>query len=720
MEKYKILGQEITFSTPRLNYILLDLKYQELTNEYVNKFYKIYDSFHKLSKMVKELEDKVIDDILAPLTDDAMEYIRLQEIYTESESSIIKKFYSLFSESFGEKFGRLIEDEYEDIRYEMREAGTISAGWNAGSKEYALLKDKEVRDILANSIKTFIANVQGEIIRIVEANTKIKFEESDYGEEKQAKAIAENILDGKVAESKIPICIAQVLLVYPSSRQIYEYIIRNYGDADKEVDRISYRFGCNMVPYKKELVELFCSKAVKSLTYDEEQVLSVKQEISDFCRALGYGNTSFHLQPFDQRLREIDIQLRTVEGVEYKTREIASDVRDDFILFNNKAKTYTYERLDLLDVDVRKKIESEILDLPYKYAGFHSIATARLGKIMQPYIDRQTMKKNMTSPQNFCGVLYNYVHSSALYQNMSKHIYTMEFAKSKSNKAPLPNTYGVPLIYHDFSSLGAFKKGFILTTRGCVIYNAKNNIQFAPFNYITSINIKDGYICINQPSENIVFKRPSTLPSNQLNEYTGLIQYLLDIFKLFSEAEISEIENHLSGGNSIVSNEPVPTSNTITNTETTQKAVQIKEAQPATAELPKETEVDPEEEQKRKEREEQERLRREEEQKRKEREEQERLRREEEQKRKEQMRIQKEEEKRRNWEALPITNKSKSIALVLSILFGWLGIDRFYLGQIFTGIIKLLTGGLLGIWWFADIILIATGVLRPKDGRYKN
>ena len=445
---------------------------------------------------------------------------------------------------------------------------------------------------------------------------------------------------------------------------------------------MSYRFGCNMVPYKKELVELFCSKAVKSLTYDEEQVLSVKQEISDFCRALGYGNTSFHLQPFDQRLREIDIQLRTVEGVEYKTREIASDVRDDFILFNNKAKTYTYERLDLLDVDVRKKIESEILSLPYKYAGFHSIATVRLGKIIQPYIDRQTMKKEMTSPQNFCSVLYNYVHSSALYQNMSKHIYTMEFAQSKSNKAPLPNTYGVPLIYHDFSSLGAFKKGFILTTRGCVIYNAKKNIQFAQFNHITGINSKDGYICINQPSVNIVFKRPSTLPSNQLNEYTGIIQYLLDVFKLFSEAEISEIEKYLFGGNGIVSNRPVPTGNTIPNTKTTQKTDQIKDKHAATAELTKGTKVDSEEDQKAQ----------------------------------EQAFI---TEEKKESEVLPITNKSKIVALILSIVFGWLGIDRFYLGHIITGIIKLLTGGGYGLWWLIDVILIVSGILKPKKGQYK-
>ena len=60
--------------------------------------------------------------------------------------------------------------------------------------------------------------------------------------------------------------------------------------------------------------------------------------------------------------------------------------------------------------------------------------------------------------------------------------------------------------------------------------------------------------------------------------------------------------------------------------------------------------------------------------------------------------------------------KSKTTALILSILLGELGIDRFYLGYTVLGILKLITGGGFGIWWLVDIILIATGKLTAKDG----
>ncbi len=48
------------------------------------------------------------------------------------------------------------------------------------------------------------------------------------------------------------------------------------------------------------------------------------------------------------------------------------------------------------------------------------------------------------------------------------------------------------------------------------------------------------------------------------------------------------------------------------------------------------------------------------------------------------------------------------LTLVMSIFFGSLGVDRFIMGKIGTGILKLITFGGLGIWWLVDLILIAT------------
>lgn len=50
----------------------------------------------------------------------------------------------------------------------------------------------------------------------------------------------------------------------------------------------------------------------------------------------------------------------------------------------------------------------------------------------------------------------------------------------------------------------------------------------------------------------------------------------------------------------------------------------------------------------------------------------------------------------------------KVVALILCILFGYLGAHKFYEGSAGMGLLYLFTFGLFGIGWFVDIIIIAT------------
>ena len=62
--------------------------------------------------------------------------------------------------------------------------------------------------------------------------------------------------------------------------------------------------------------------------------------------------------------------------------------------------------------------------------------------------------------------------------------------------------------------------------------------------------------------------------------------------------------------------------------------------------------------------------------------------------------------------------KSRGIAILLCIFVGGLGIHRFYVGKIGTGILWLLTGGIFGIGALIDFIMILVGAFKDKQERY--
>jgi TM2 domain-containing membrane protein YozV len=64
----------------------------------------------------------------------------------------------------------------------------------------------------------------------------------------------------------------------------------------------------------------------------------------------------------------------------------------------------------------------------------------------------------------------------------------------------------------------------------------------------------------------------------------------------------------------------------------------------------------------------------------------------------------------------PISSKSRAAAAILAWFLGFLGIHRFYLGKVGTGILMIVTLGGLGVWWLIDLIWILVGTFKDKDG----
>ena len=66
----------------------------------------------------------------------------------------------------------------------------------------------------------------------------------------------------------------------------------------------------------------------------------------------------------------------------------------------------------------------------------------------------------------------------------------------------------------------------------------------------------------------------------------------------------------------------------------------------------------------------------------------------------------------------PSSPKSRLVAFLLCFFLGELGIHRFYVGKVGTGLLWLFTAGFLGIGALVDFILILCGSFTDKEGKF--
>ena len=394
MTTYDISGNMVTISNDMENerYLLSTTdEYIESVNETFDEWYAAQGSCYG----IVEETDNLYNGSIVPLINIGIDILNAQGVYSLDEDSFYDKYVKKFHLSEHvfevvrsmEKAVEAVnirqeeEEMYRQVRKESRgrvvgggfglggaikgmaqagmmnaasgiahsafnAVGNVGSGIAASSDKAAIYKKyKEplntalMQDLydIRNAIRTALQKEAGIVCKYVT--------DSEYD---KAKAIWNNYRLGRIPAEKKKEQIIEALTLNPYSIEIYDSIWEDFGDENGELRKMAAYFGIPLEQQIAEIAEQYgddlftknCSLYEESFDKKtaavqiENQIKATLDELVQYCKrqTISEDNIS-KIAQCKQLLEEIDIEVRTVKGVTYDTRELAENVRKDFATF---------------------------------------------------------------------------------------------------------------------------------------------------------------------------------------------------------------------------------------------------------------------------------------------------------------------------------------------------------------------------------------------------
>lgn len=591
MKEFQILGNKITFSTARVNYFLITMKYRNIAEKARQQLNSQYARLGNIKNVVQNLEQDAAD-IFMEAVNDSVDYIQQHDIYTIDYEGLLNQCTEYFTEYFStafenvcDQYEEIIDAQIEAVEYrKMRKnnrarftgygygiSGAISASIKSGAmnmatgighslfnsvgntgseicssvKQTALYKDQSVKDFLMNGIFLAVYQICDKVMDIIAENSDIEYETITKSEASQAQSLINNILQNKIPENKVCSAIIQALTYTPQNKELLQYTIITYGDADCSIEQMGTFFEYDLKPFKTAQIEQLFGNIEQKNYETEESLLTEKEALLQKCTEYGIAADSY-LSIFDAKWQRIDQALRTVEGIEYETREIARNIEKDIETFYKRCEQFDWDAVNLLDENCRASYEAKISSIEYlEKEAFTVQIPKRLGELWKPYLYKQEIIQQLSNPETFLKCFQEIIIKQPLYQPLKNRLHFYDFAGNKKNKAPaFTSEDGIGLLFIDQTLLGGCQKGTVLTTRKLIEYDKKKDQRL----FLTELTLikpeNNGFsVLCNEKGTILTLGSPTYLPDKSKQEYADL---LISLISGICRTDIVPIENELS------------------------------------------------------------------------------------------------------------------------------------------------------------------------------
>lgn len=398
---FKIANREIIFTQDDIDYIEIRKVFHTEALRLGQKYLKLYDSYGNIEKFSEiGLEDGA--SIIAEAMDYAVDILIKNDISMYDIEYFQEKFgeriISDWQNSFDEVNDQYLQiilnteqlDNYRRSRRQNRsrwvgggfgirgalkgatKAGTLNLATGAvhgtingiakigssvveAGKKGLLYSNKENKEILVAGIENSVFYIHEVLTELLGVKRKIS-----VNDKKQANAIYNNL--PKFNEVTREENIVKIFALDPYNYGVYKYILKTYGDKNKELSKLTTWLDFDVIPDIVESLSEEIWKGYKnSLT--KEELLILKEKILNFYSELGID---LELNKLKQQLDQLNLSIfkKQVKDLDLTTEEACINSKQQLKIYRDELKISLDENLYTKTL---KEIEDKIVIFDKEY-----------------------------------------------------------------------------------------------------------------------------------------------------------------------------------------------------------------------------------------------------------------------------------------------------------------------------------------------------------------
>lgn len=399
MRKFKFYSNEIIISNERENYNEIHLLYKKYALMAANEFIDVYNNENKdLDDVVSNAKNQAYN-IIFKYANETIEFILAKRIFNIDLEKFINNYYLRYFGTYEDAF-EVVENMYLEIvatkeqqeqyrraRKENRgrwqgggfgisgamkgamkagalnlgtgilhsavnSVGNLASSISASNKKSKVFKNPDTLNRLVRGIYSEIISMEFALIDILNEYTGERFDYVDNDDREEVKAILNNLINRDISDFDKIELIKKSIYLNPYEENIYIYIIREFGDSNKEIEKIADFFGVDILEEKNEIISDLYNKLDLS---SEQSTFKAKEQLINLCDFLGVNLNNDFIDKIEFLIQEYDLKARTVNNIVFDSRSEAMEARNEKEKIENIISNMDLENEESLK-DARREI----------------------------------------------------------------------------------------------------------------------------------------------------------------------------------------------------------------------------------------------------------------------------------------------------------------------------------------------------------------------------